>query len=80
MQDLVHSKSKFMMDSIITIRDGRYVVPVKEEYRNEIKGLVHDISSSGSTLYIEPITTFEMNNEIQNIKVDEEKEIIKILL
>lgn len=57
-----------MMDSIITIRDGRYVVPVKEEYRNEIKGLVHDISSSGSTLYIEPITTFEMNNEIQNIK------------
>ena len=79
LQDLVHSKSKFMMDSIITIRDGRYVVPVKEEYRNEIKGLVHDISSSGSTLYIEPITTFEMNNEIQNIKVDEEKEIIKIL-
>lgn len=77
--DLVHSKSKFMMDSIITIRDGRYVVPVKEEYRNEIKGLVHDISSSGSTLYIEPISTFEMNNEIQNIKIDEEKEINNIL-
>lgn len=79
LQDLVHSKSKFMMDSIITIRDGRYVVPVKEEYRNEIKGLVHDISSSGSTLYIEPISTFEMNNEIQNIKINEEKEINKIL-
>lgn len=77
--DLVHSKSKFMMDSIITIRDGRYVVPVKEEYRNEVKGLVHDISSSGSTLYIEPISTFEMNNEIQNIKIDEEKEINNIL-
>ena len=77
--DLVHSKSKFIMDSIITIRDGRYVVPVKEEYRNEIKGLVHDISSSGSTLYIEPISTFEMNNEIQNIKIDEEKEINNIL-
>ena len=79
LQDLIHSKSKFMMDSIVTIRDGRYVVPVKEEYRNEIKGLVHDISSSGSTLYIEPISTFEMNNEIQNIKIDEEKEIHKIL-
>lgn len=77
--DLVHSKSKFMMDSIITIRDGRYVVPVKEEYRNEVKGLVHGISSSGSTLYIEPISTFEMNNEIQNIKIDEEKEITNIL-
>lgn len=77
--DLVHSKSKFMMDSIITIRDGRYVVPVKEKYRNEVKGLVHDISSSGSTLYIEPISTFEMNNEIQNIKIDEEKEINNIL-
>lgn len=77
--DLIHSKSKFMMDSIITIRDGRYVIPVKEECRNEIKGLVHDISSSGSTLYIEPISTFEMNNEIQNIKIDEEKEINNIL-
>lgn len=77
--DLVHSKSKFMMDSIITIRDGRYVVPIKEEYRNEVKGLVHDISASGSTLYIEPISTFEMNNEIQNIKIDEEKEINNIL-
>ena len=77
--DLVHSKSKFMMDSIITIRDGRYVVPVKEEYRNEVKGFIHDVSSSGSTLYIEPLSTFEMNNEIQNIKVDEEKEINIIL-
>ena len=67
------------MEPIITIRDNRYVIPVKEEYRNDVKGFIHDISSSGSTVYIEPLTTFELNNEIQSIKIEEENEVEKIL-
>lgn len=81
LSSLIHSStySKYIMESIITIRNGRYVVPVKEEYKNNIKGFIHDISSSGSTVFIEPITIFELNNEISNIKIEESKEIEKIL-
>ena len=79
--DMLHSSSfsKYIMEPIITIRDNRYVIPVKEEYRNDVKGFIHDISSSGSTVYIEPLTTFELNNEIQSIKIEEENEVEKIL-
>ena len=55
--------SKYIMEPIITIRNNRFVIPVKNEYRNEIKGFIHDISSSGSTVYIEPISVFELNND-----------------
>ena len=68
-----------MMDPIITIRNGRFVLPVKEEYKSQVKGFIHDISSSGSTVFIEPMNIFEMNNEIANIKVDENIEIERIL-
>ncbi len=71
--------SKYMMEPIITIRNNRYVIPVKEEYKGNIKGFIHDVSSSGSTVFIEPINIFELNNEISNIKVEENKEIERIL-
>ena len=68
-----------MMENLVTIRSGRFVIPVKEEYRSYIKGFVHDISSSGSTVFIEPLSIFEMNNELSNLRVEEEQEIEKIL-
>ena len=71
--------SKYIMEPIVTIRAGRYVIPVKEEYKSQVKGFIHDISSSGSTVFIEPISVFDLNNEISNMKIEEEIEIEKIL-
>ena len=71
--------SKYLQESIVTIRSGRFVLPVKNEYRNEIKGFVHDISASGSTVFIEPISVFELNNNLTNLKNDEQLEIEQIL-
>lgn len=71
--------SKFIQDSLVTIRNDRFVIPVKEEYRSQIKGFVHDISNAGSTVFIEPISIFEMNNELNQLKIDENIEIEKIL-
>ena len=80
LNDMIHgSFSKYLQDSIITIRNDRFVIPVKEEYRTQVKGFVHDISNAGSTLFIEPISIFEMNNDISKLKLDEELEIERIL-
>ncbi|MBO7245417.1 MAG: endonuclease MutS2, partial [Clostridia bacterium] len=73
-------KSKYLQENIVTMRGGRYVVPVKAEYRNEVKGLVHDSSASGATLFIEPIAVLEQNNRLRELKVAEEEEIEKILI
>lgn len=77
----IHSSSysKFIMDPIITIRNGRYVIPVKVEYKDNVKGFVHDISYSGSTIYIEPVSIFELNNQIHNLELEENIEIERIL-
>lgn len=78
---IIHSSSysKCIMDPIVTIRNDRYVIPVKEEFKGIIKGFIHDISSSGSTIFVEPLSVFELNNSINNIKIEENIEIEKIL-
>ncbi len=71
--------SKYIQEPVVTIRSGRFVIPVKNEYRSEVKGFIHDISSSGSTVFIEPISVFDLNNDLNNLKNEENIEIEKIL-
>ena len=78
---IVHSSKyiKYLQDTIVTQRDGRYVVPVKAECRNNVPGLVHDTSSSGQTVIIEPMGVVQANNDIKMLKNKEEEEIERIL-
>ena len=81
LNEMIHSSkyAKYIQENVITIRNDRFVIPIKEEYRSQIKGFVHDVSHAGSTLFIEPINIFEWNNEINQLKLEEELEIERIL-
>ncbi len=81
LNDMIHSSSysKYIQEPIITIRNERFVIPVKEEYRSSVKGLIHDVSNAGSTVFIEPLSVFEMNNEIHELINSENIEIERIL-
>lgn len=78
---LIHSNTyqKYLQEPIVTMRDGRYCVPVKAEYRSEIKGMVHDTSGSGATIFIEPAGVVDENNETRVLKAKEQQEIQRIL-
>ena len=70
---------KYIQEPIVTVRNDRFVIPIKAEYKSECKGFVHDISNSGSTIFIEPISIFDLNNNINELKIQENIEIQKIL-
>jgi DNA mismatch repair protein MutS2 len=81
MDSIIHSAhyAKFLQEPIVTQRNGRYVVPVKSEHRGDVQGLVHDTSSSGATVFIEPVSVVEANNDIKMLEGREREEIARIL-
>lgn len=79
LNSILNSSRSYLQDAVITMRDGRYCLPVKAEYKNQVTGMVHDQSSTGSTLFIEPMAVIQLNNELRSLEIQEQKEIEAVL-
>lgn len=79
LNSILNSNRTYLQDAVITMRDGRYCLPVKSEYKNQVSGMVHDQSATGSTLFIEPMAIVRLNNEIRELEIREQKEIEAVL-
>ena len=80
LNNMVNGSSRsYLQDAVITTRDGRYCIPVKSEYKNQVPGMIHDQSATGSTYFIEPAAVVELNNQLRELEMEEQKEIAVIL-
>ena len=79
LNSMLNSNRSYLQDAVITMRNGRYCLPVKSEYKNQVPGMVHDQSSTGSTLFIEPMAIVRLNNEMRELEIKEQKEIEAVL-
>ena len=79
LSSILNSSKNVLQDNIITMRNGRYCLPVRAEYKNQFQGMIHDQSSTGSTLFIEPMSVVRLNNELRELAIKEKEEIEKIL-
>ena len=79
LNSILNSHRTYLQDAVITMRDGRYCLPVKSEYKSQVSGMVHDQSATGSTLFIEPMAIVKLNNEILELEIQEQKEIEAVL-
>ena len=76
---IARSGNRAIQDAVVTIRDGRFVVPIKAEFAGEFAGIVHDSSASGQTLFVEPLATLETNNRVRTLRLEEEREVARVL-
>ena len=79
LNSILNSCRSYLQDAVITMRDGHYCLPVKAEYKSQVNGMVHDQSSTGSTLFIEPMAVIQLNNELRTLEIQEQKEIEAVL-
>ncbi len=79
LNSILNSSRTYLQDAVITMRDGRYCLPVKAEHKNQVSGMVHDQSATGSTLFIEPMAIIKLNNDLRELEIQEKKEIEAVL-
>ncbi|HJC47369.1 MAG TPA: endonuclease MutS2 [Candidatus Lachnoclostridium pullistercoris] len=79
LNSILNGSRSYLQEAVITMRDGRYCLPVKAEYKNQVAGMVHDQSSTGSTLFIEPMAIIRLNNDLRTLEIQEQKEIEAVL-